>query len=366
MQIKNLKLVNFRNYERLNLNFNEHLNLIIGQNGMGKTNLIEAIYVLALSKSFRTNVDTILIKENKNSLKIEGEIFENSFNNYELILNNEGKKVKINGTNQKRLSDYISKINVILFNPDDLRIIKDTPSIRRKMLNIEISQLDNLYLKYLQDYNKVVKQRNSYLKTMNINGNASTDYLDILTNKLIDIGLFLFNKRKEFIEKINESINDLFFKITKLDNLKIKYISDFNNMTKEELFKNYQKGLERDLMFGKTHLGIHHDDIVFELNEQNLKGYGSEGQQKNAIIALKLSEINIFYEKKKTYPILILDDLFSELDVEKVTNILNLLNKEIQTFITTTDIKNIGKVKLEDFTIFKVKEAQIEEVSYEK
>lgn len=365
MQIRDLKLINFRNYNSLNLNFNNHLNIIIGNNGMGKTNLIEAIYVLALTKSFRTNVDNLLIKQGQTSAKIEANISSYITDCYTLILNNEGKKVKINDNKAKRLSDYISKINVILFSPNDLRIIKDTPSVRRKMLNIEISQLNNLYLKYLQDYNQTMKQRNSYLKTMAINGNASKDYLDILTNKLIDIGLFIYKKRKEFIDRINSNIEDLYFKITNMRKLKINYESDYNDMTKEMLIKIYDKSLDRDISFGKTHVGIHHDDIVFCLNDNNLKDYGSEGQQKNAIISMKLAEINIFYDIKKSYPILMLDDLFSELDVNKINNIIKLLDKNIQTFITTTELNKVNQEFLKDCKVFNLKEDTIEEVNYE-
>ncbi len=363
MQIRDLKLVNFRNYKKVDLQFSKHLNLIIGKNGMGKTNLIEAIYVLALTKSFRVSVDNILIFNDEVNLKIEGNV-DNK--NYELLLTKEGKKVKINKTNILRLSDYISKINVILFNPNDLRIIKDTPSVRRKMLNIEISQLNNLYLKQLQNYNRIIKQRNSYLKAMSINGNASKDYLDILTNKLIEVGLEIYDKRREFIEKINTEIANLFFKITNLEGLKVCYESDYQDMTKEGLLKLYKKSFDRDMMFGQTHIGIHHDDIVFKLNAANLKDYGSEGQQKNTIIAWKLAEIAIFYEKKESYPILILDDLFSELDKEKINNILNLLRDDIQTFITTTELDNIDKKYLQNCKIFRINEGQVEEDTNEK
>lgn len=365
MQIRDLKLINFRNYKKLYLEFNPHLNLIIGKNGMGKTNLVEAIYVIALTKSFRSNNDSILIHKDFDKTRIEAKIKNILVDTYCCTISNEGKKVKINETKAKRLSDYISKINVILFSPSDLRIIKDTPSIRRKMLNIEISQLNNLYLKNLQDYNQIVKQRNSYLKTMAINGNTSVDYLDILTSKLIDVGIILNKSRKEFIDLINEEIDSLFLKITNSSGLKIEYESDYNDMTKDMLLKLYKKSYDRDLMFGKTHIGIHHDDIVFNLNGENLKEYGSEGQQKNAIIAFKLVEVNIFNKFKDNYPILILDDLFSELDKQKVNNILNLINSDIQTFITTTELDNIKKDSLKNCKVFEIKDESIEEVNYE-
>ena len=186
MQIRSLKLLNFRNYGHLEIGFVDTNNIIYGNNGMGKTNLIEAIYVLALTKSFRGSWDKVVIKNDKNLTKISGIVKDNIENNYQLIISDLGKDVRIDNNKINKLSDYISKINVILFNPDDLRIIKDTPSIRRTALNIDISQLNNNYLKLINSYNKLLKQRNAYLKTMYYNHNTSSNYLGIITDKLID------------------------------------------------------------------------------------------------------------------------------------------------------------------------------------
>lgn len=366
MQISNLKLVNFRNYEKLEISFNDHLNLIYGNNGMGKTNLVEAICVLALTRTFRAVVDKNLIYRDKNVLKIEGNVKNNYSNNYKVIISDEGKKVKINNNKVAKISDYISKINVVIFNPDDLRIIKDTPSIRRKNMNIELSQIDVIYLQNLNMYNKILKQRNSYLKTMAINANTSSDYLDILTKKLIEYGIKINKQRFEYYELINSFIGGFYNKITNSSNLKIKYISDYNDMTENDLIEKYKKNLKKDLFIGKTSFGIHHDDIEFYLDDLNLKIYGSEGQQKNAIISLKLSELEIINKKKNDYPILILDDLFSELDKEKINNIVKLLNDSIQTFITTTNIENIDSKLFNNCKIIKIENGQImEEKDYE-
>lgn len=366
MEIVNLKLLNFRNYEKLEITFNNHLNLIYGNNGMGKTNLIEAICVLALTKSFRAVVDKNLILKDKNVLKIEGTIKNNYENNYKIIITDEGKKVKINDSAVKKMSDYISKINLVLFHPDDLKIVKDTPSIRRKNMNIEISQINNVYLKKLNNYNKLLKQRNAYLKTLAVNSNTSSNYLQILTKKLIEYGIEIYNARKKYYEMINHYISEKYEKITTFKNLNIKYISDYDKCDVKKLEEEYNKRIKKDLFIGKTSFGIHHDDIEFYLGEMNLKLYGSEGQQKNAIIALKLSEIEIVKEVMNSYPILILDDLFSELDNEKINNILDLLNHDIQTFITTTDIENINKKIINDCKIIKISSGKVEEeVEYE-
>ncbi len=363
MKLQFLKLINFRNYERLNVSFHPTLNLIYGANGSGKTNLVEAIYVLGLTRSFRLVKDTTLILEHANASKIEGSIVQKSLANYQVLLSKDGKKVKINHNKVAKISDYISKITIVLFHPDDLRFIKDAPSTRRKALNISISLVDLDYLRYLNQVKILLKQRNSYLKQMSVNGSLSTSYLDIITEKLVDYGLYIYEKRHDYIEKIQTFLSQIYEKITGMKGLKIEYISDYADLSKDKIMEMYQKSLKRDLNFGKTHVGIHMDDFKFSLDGRDLKEYGSEGQQKNAIISFKFSELEIFKELTGSYPLLILDDLFSELDKEKVQNILNLLNHEVQTFITTTDLEHF--VSLNDFSYksFLVKHGEIVEES---
>ncbi len=363
MKIDFLRLYNFRNYDQLSISFHPHLNLIYGKNGSGKTNLVEAIYVLALTRSFRIVGDKTLIHDGSSMCKIEGKVKERYTTNYQIVINKEGKKVAINQDKVAKLSDYVSKIPIILFHPDDLRFIKDTPSTRRKTLNISISELDLLYLRYLNDYNKVLKQRNAYLKQMIINGNTSSDYLDILTDKLIQYGMYIHEKRKTFIQNINEYIDLFYEKITFSKGLEIQYISSYNHLSKEELKENYQKSLEKDLSLGKTTIGVHMDDLKFLLNNQDLKDYGSEGQQKNAIIAYKFSELEIFYDRKGSYPILILDDLFSELDIEKIQNILKLLKEDIQTFITTTELDKFSFLSTFSYKQIMIQDGKVVEES---
>ena len=272
-----------------------------------------------------------------------------------------GKKVKINDFKVDKLSDYISKINVVLFNPDDLRFIKDSPSIRRNAINLEISQLNNVYLKNLNMYNKLLKQRNSYLKTMNINANSYPSYLEVLTDKLIEYGEKIYNSRKKYIDLLNDKLGKYYKDICDIDNLKLEYSSDYKNFDKDSIINKYKDNLNRDIILGKTSFGVHHDDIKFKLDKYNIKDYGSEGQQKNAIIAYKLAELEIFKQVKGNYPILILDDLFSELDINKINNILNLINDDIQTFITVTEIDKINSNNIKKSKLFKVNEGNIGE-----
>lgn len=361
MKIDSLSLMNFRNYETLNISFGD-LNIIYGLNGSGKTNIIEAIYTLALTKSFRINNDKVMIKKGKIKAKIKGNVLKNGDENtFGVEISNDGKVVTINGEKQDKVSDYVSRINVILFNPSDTRLIDESPMIRRKMLNIEISQIYKEYLVILTNYQRILKQRNFYLRGMYVNGSYTNTYLDILTKKLIEYGSIICKYREKFVDNINKYIASNYEKIFGSGTLKIRYVSTFKNKSEDDLIKRYKDNYQKELSVGKTLEGIHHDDIVFVLDNNNLKEWGSEGQRKNAIISFKLAEISVINEIKEYYPILILDDLFSELDKEKVTNLLGMLDRNVQTFMTTTDLKNISKKVIKDAKKFKVNDGILEE-----
>ena len=359
MIIDDLKLLNFRSYSTLNLKFNPKLNIIYGMNGAGKTNIVEAIYALSLTKSFRTNNDNLMIMKDKNVSKVEANIINETKKNYQLILQHHEKKVKINNNKIEKLSDYVADIFMILFNPDDLKIIKESPALRRKFINIELSQLDRNYVLYLNGYNKILKQRNIYLKEMYINGTLSKNYLDIMTEKMVDFGIKIYEIRKKFINKVSETISKNYLKIFEYGDLTIKYVSDYNDK-KENILRKYQQYLKKDMLLGKTTFGIHRDDIDFELDGYSLKDCGSEGQQKNAIIAFKLSEIDIVNNEKGYYPILIFDDLSSELDKNKINNILGMFDEKVQTFITTTSIDYFSEDILKNAQVIKVENSNVE------
>ena len=361
MQISSLKLLNFRNYETLDLKFSLKTNIIYGKNGMGKTNIVEAIYMLGLTKTFRSQNDDVVIKKGKNIAKIEGVIKDTILNNYKIIINNAGKRIKIDNNKIARVSDYITKVNIILFNPDDLKMIKDTPSVRRKLLNIEISGINSEYLLLLTNYNKVLKQRNAYLKALKKKENFDSSFLNILTEQLVDIGLKIMWIRTEFINNINSYISDIYYSITKKGLLKVIYKSEFNGKNKASILKMFEKNISREIFLGKTLFGIQHDDLEFKVDNEIVKEYSSVGEQKNSIISFKLAEIKNIEAKLHKKPILILDDLFSELDEEKINNILNLIDTDLQTFITTTEIKNVDQKLLENAKIFHVTNGEVEE-----
>lgn len=354
MEINSLKLLNFRNYESLEIKFSSHTNIIYGQNGMGKTNLVEAIYILGLTKTFRLGNDDVVIKKGKNIAKVEGLITDKIVNNYKIIISTSGKRIKIDNNRISKLSDYITKVNIILFNPDDLKIIKDTPMTRRRLLNIEISGIDNEYISYLTNYNKILKQRNTYLKALSKKNIYQNEFLNILTEQLIDIGLKVVAKRSEFINNINEYISDIYYSITKKGHLSINFKSEFQGKTKEKLLKQYEKNISREITMGKSLFGPQHDDIEFIIDNEIVKEFSSVGEQKNSVIAFKLAEIKNIEQKLNKKPILILDDLFSELDKEKINNILKLIDQDMQTFITTTEIDQVSTELLNNSQIFHV------------
>ena len=355
MILSNLKLNNFRNYDKLDLNFNEKINIFIGNNAQGKTNILESIYVLSLTKSHRTNKDIYLLKQNTVYTKITG-IIDN--NKYELLINREGKKVSINNNVFKKVSDYISKINVIMFCPDDLEIIKGSPSLRRSFFNISISGFNNNYVRYLGEYNKVLKARNEYLKNNEV---INKEYLDVLTNKLIDLNIKIYSERVNYVEKINTYLKDIYKDISGKTNIKLTYdsfIEDKDNI-KNELEDKFNLIYNTELSQRVTLLGVHRDDFSIYIDDIKINNYGSQGQHRMAILCLKLSEIKIYQEEYNKKPILLLDDIFSELDKDKKTNIIKYIDDDLQVFITSTDLNNIDKKIVKNSTIFRIDNGKV-------
>jgi len=368
MILKELKLVNFRNYKKLKLKLGKNINIFIGNNGQGKTNILEAIYILAITKSHRFGDQNNLIKKGEEVSKISGTLNKNKIiSDLEIIISKNKKNVSINKTNIKKISDYITNMNVIIFTPDDLELLKGSPQVRRNFLNIEISQLDKEYIKNLNEYNKILKIRNEYLKTLYINNISDKRYLDIITDKLIDKAIYVYKKRKEFIDIINNNIGDIYYKITNIDDLYIKYdtfldIKEFTDLEIRNILNNkYKKNYQKEIGQGMTLYGPHRDDFSFYINDDNLKIFSSQGGQRLAVICLKLSEIELFKDKTSYNPILLLDDIFSEIDSKKRNKLIKFINNDIQTIITTTDIKNINKKLLENSKVFEVFSGNIEE-----
>ena len=366
MIVKCLNLTQFRNYKRLNLEFNPTMNIFIGDNASGKTNLLEAVEVLSLTKTHRSN-ETSLIMHKKHLTKIKGTILvEQMIRKLEFEYCETGKKTKMNGTNISKVGDYIGLLNVIIFSPDDIEIIKGSPSVRRNLLNMELSQISKNYLLNYNQFNKLLKTRNEYLKILLMNHLADKNYFNIITEKLVEKAVLIYQHRKDYLDKINENIGHIFKDIHSPLSLEMHYETNvsfsWNNLEKmkSELLKIYQKNYQRELNMGMTLYGPHRDDFSLYLDDKDLKVYGSQGQQKAAILAYKLACIPIFLERTGTKPVLLLDDIFSELDGKKQNKLLKYIGKDIQSIITTTDVKNIRKSLLKDATIFKVISGTVE------
>ena len=363
MKIEQIRLKKFRNYDDLDIVFNNKLNIIIGNNAQGKTNILEAIYFLSITKSNLPVNDKTCIKRNELFTKIIGTINCNDGKKkLQLLMNNNGKKLEINDNEIRKHSDYIGTLKVIIFNPDDIRLIKEAPSNRRRFMNIEISQLHTRYITILNEYNLVLKQRNEYLKVIK-SGNINHVYFDILNEKLIDLSEIIYNYRIKFVDDLNKYVKDVYKNISGYDGLFIKYIPnvDISNMEKfkEIMYKKMTDNYDREIFLGNTLVGPHRDDFSFKLDDNDLLLYGSQGQIKMAVLSLKLAEIDVFKDNCGEFPVLLLDDLFSELDVEKRNKVINYLNRDIQTIVTTTDLKNIDKRIIKKATIYKIDDGKI-------
>ncbi|HIS38730.1 MAG TPA: DNA replication/repair protein RecF [Candidatus Onthousia faecavium] len=368
MIIRSLKFNNFRNYNKFMVTLGAKMNIFIGDNGSGKTNILEAISILGLTKSFRNVLESDLIKFNKQKAKIEARISNNGqVKDLKIEFLPKEKDIYVNNKRIRKYADYLSNLNLVIFSPFDLEIIKGSPSIRRNLLNISLSQLSFTYLVTYNEYNKILKTRNEYLKILYTNSIADKTYLDILTDKLIDKAIIIYKIRYDYINKINKYIGDIYnyiaddtsmVDIEYRPNLPIESYSDDD--LRSNLINIYKSNYRRELQAGMTLYGPHRDDFSFYLNKVDMKNFASLGQQKCVVLAYKLASIPIFEEYSGTQPVLLLDDIFSELDITKRNKVLRYINKDIQSIITTTDLKNISKTIIKDAVVFKVENGIIE------
>ena len=350
MYLKKLYLSHFRNYDNLLLTLHNGINIIYGENAQGKTNLLESIYVLAMTKSHRSFIDNNLIQNGSSYSQIKGQLSQDDIDNtYEVIIENKKKSIKINDNTIKSVSDYISKINIIIFYPDDLDLIKSSPLIRRRFINSELGQLDGKYLNILSDYNKILKMRNDYIKLINQGESYDENYFNIITDYYIDKSIKLYQERYNFVNLLNEQVEKIFKNISGLSNFHILYKNSFEFDSYDDAdamciqMKNKIKNsYATEIRLKSTLFGPHKDDLEFYIDNKEVKNYGSQGQQRMAVLAIKLSEIEIFKNKTGNYPILLLDDVFSELDYMKKNNLLNYIRDNVQTIITTTELDNIS------------------------
>lgn len=337
MYIKKVKLENFRNYDNLEVEFKKDFNLIYGNNAQGKTNILEAIYLSAIGKSFQTNKDSEMIKIGKEKAKVEIE-YETKDREGKITVEIADKKTFfINGIKQKKISDIIGKINIVLFYPDNIDIIKGGPAERRRFLDIMISQLKPNYIHILNKYLKTLDQRNAYLKQIKFD-NKSKDMLEIWDESLSQLSYQIYTYRSEYIQKIKEKIKVIHNKITNCgqqdEKIEILFIS--SGKSQKDFYENLLRNRENDIRKGYTSTGSHRDDFDIYINDKKVNVYGSQGQQRTSVLSLKLTELNIIQDEIEEPPILLLDDFMSELDENRRNNLTNAIENN-QVFITCTD-----------------------------
>jgi DNA replication and repair protein RecF len=361
LYLKELTLINFRNYEKLNISFNSNLILLIGKNAQGKTNILESISMSSTGRSYRTPRDKELIKWGKGQSYVKNTVIKRSGTSViELYLNlQEKKRIKINGVQIKRMGELMGHLNSVVFSPEDLRIIKDGPAERRRFMDMEISQIKPRYFYNLQQYNKILLQRNNLLKEINIRPNLKKT-LPVWDEQLSHTGAYIINERYKFVRMLMESANhihrDISFGAENLEffyKSSIKYKDQGVDHIKDNFFEQLQKNRDFDIMRGTTSSGCHRDDLAFVINDVDIRTFGSQGQQRSSVLSLKLSEIEIMHRETGEYPILLLDDVMSELDEYRQEMLLDIIG-DVQTIITSTSLKGIPKANLDNGQVFTI------------
>lgn len=359
MFIKKMMLINYRNYKELSIDLCKSINVFIGDNAQGKTNILEAIYYCGFAKSHRTSRDRELINWNGDSAYLSIGIGKERLDKrIDINILKSGKKViTVNSIKINKIGELFGNFNVVMFSPEDLKIIKDSPGIRRKFMDMEICQLNKKYYYNLVQYNKVLNERNTILKNRRLN----EDMLDIYDKQLVTYGEYIILKRVEYLEKINLYGNEIHKDITQgKEQIKFKYQSSIKQIDdiKNDFYYLLKKNRKKDLERGISTIGPHRDDFNVFINDVETKSYGSQGQQRTAVLTMKFSSLRIIKEVTGEYPVLLLDDVLSELDFNRKKYILSTIGN-IQTIITCTGVSDIEEYLDKESKVFKVKDGNV-------
>ncbi len=347
MRIDSLRLINFRNYEDIALPFKSNINVLYGPNGIGKTNVLESIYVGTAGRSHRTTEEADMILFNKEHGTVLLQFEKNDVpHKLSIKLGTKSRKQILFDDNKILQKELVGTMNTVIFSPEDLQLIKGSPKMRRHFIDMELSQTSSYYYQQLLQYNRVLQQRNKILKEYVGQKTAPLEEWDI---QLAALGSTIVQKRLQSLEKINMLANLMHRKITNgKEDLKLLYEQSGSTssyvMSKEDLYKQLKKNEEIDRYRLTTSVGPHRDDILFFTNYGNVKKFGSQGQQRTAILAVKLSELEFIKSEVGEYPILLLDDVFSELDELRRKQLLYFIHRRIQTFLTTTDKEEVQEL----------------------
>lgn len=359
MFIKRLQMLNYRNYNVLDINLGPHVNVFMGDNAQGKTNILEGIYYCAFARSHRTSKDRELINWNADNALLSVMVGRERLDKrIDISILKDGKKaIQINKIKIKKIGELFGNFNVVMFSPEDLKIIKDSPGVRRKFIDMELCQLNPKYYYNLVQYNKVLNERNSILRNRNIN----KDILDVYDMQLVEFGYNIIMERLEYIQKLNKYSAKIHSDITSgKEKIEFKYtstIKDLENI-KENFYSLLEKNRVRDCERGITSVGPHRDDFTVLINDIDTKSYGSQGQQRTAVLTIKFSSLKIIKELTGEHPVLLLDDVLSELDFSRKRYILSTIG-DIQTIITCTGIEDLYEYLDDKSKVFKVKDGEI-------
>lgn len=361
MYIESLRLKKFRNYSDQSIQLKNGMNLILGENGIGKTNLLESIYLLSTTRSHRNDDEKDMISFGEEFASVEATVLnKNGRDRLNIILHKKGKTLSLNNNMIKRNSEFIGKVNAVIFSPSEMNLFDDSPRERRRLIDMEIGKLSAVYMYNLSNYLKYLKQRNAYLKQ----GNDKV-MLDTYTEMIFDPQIKIIKERDSFINALNAYLSYFYNEISGSQNeLKMVYKSFIKekkdvNLMRKEIKETYDKMLERDMALKQTNIGIHREDYEFYLNDLNVAKYCSQGQKRMVILALKLALVQIIYQIKREYPILLLDDVFSELDSNHRICLIKLLPNSIQTIITTTDLREVSSIKKDNINIINITKGEI-------
>lgn len=357
MKIESLKLKNFRNYELLNLKFDDAANIFYGDNAQGKTNILEAVYLSGTTKSHRGSKDRDMIRFGEEESHIEVMVKKNEMT-YQIDLHlkkNSPKGIAINKMPIRKASELFGIVNIVFFSPEDLNIIKNGPSERRRFIDLELSQLDKIYLKNLSNYNRIINQRNHLLKEIQYQKDL-IQTLEIWDMQLVTYGTAIIERRKIFIDEINKIVSSIHKKLTgERENIQLIYEPSIGSMSLEQAL---MKNREKDMKIKSTSVGPHRDDICFKNGSLDLRRFGSQGQQRTAALSLKLSEIELVKKAINDTPVLLLDDVLSELDKHRQNYLLDSIH-DIQTLITCTGVEEFVNHRFSINKVFHVQNGQV-------
>ena len=369
MYLKHFIAQNYRNLQQFEVDFDPNVNIFIGQNAQGKTNLLEAIYFLALTRSHRTSNDKELIAFGKDYANVSGHIYKSQVDlSLRVLITTKGKKVWVNRVEQAKLSKYVGELNAILFSPEDLDLIKGAPNLRRRFMDQEFGQISAEYLYFAGKYKQVLQQKNNYLKQLAKGEARDTMFLEVLSDQLAGVAAEVIVRRFQFLNYLDQYARDAYAHIsTSAEKLEVIYrpsvkeisVKDSVEEVYHKVLNNFQNNQKLEILKGTTLSGPHRDDIDFELDGKNAHLYGSQGQQRTIALSIKLAEIQLVHQLTDEYPLLLLDDVMSELDHNRQSALLNYIHGKTQTFITTTDLEGISWEIIKKPKIYRIKSGQI-------